>query len=147
MSKEKAFLLIILACDWIWLRSSWGKIIGGKFVGGMSQTLTKFASNNPYPWVKSFLENIAMPNSNLFGTLTMWGEALVGVSLLLSSAFLLLGRQRHLARFVLATGLFGGAFLNGVFYLASGWTSASTDGLNLLMFLIQLIAFIAVIKE
>ena len=36
-----------------------------------------------YPWYKSFLMDIVVPNRELFGNLVMWGEILVGTCLIL----------------------------------------------------------------
>lgn len=38
---------------------------------------------NIYPWYRSFLVDIVVPNRELFGNLVMWGEILVGVCLVL----------------------------------------------------------------
>lgn len=36
-----------------------------------------------YPWYKSFLIDVVIPNKELFGYLVMWGEILVGACLIL----------------------------------------------------------------
>lgn len=133
-------LLIILANGVLWLRSSIGKLSSGKFVEELGSTLARFASKNPYPWYKDLLQNTAIPNSHLFGLLTQWGELLVALSTLGAAAYLLIKPAKNrLVLMVLLLGLSGGMFLNAVFWLASGWTSPSTDSLNLLMFGIQFI--------
>jgi len=43
-------------------------------------------------------------------------------------------------------GLIGGITLNTMFWLAAGWTSPSTDGLNLLMLVTQLIGLVVIIR-
>lgn len=140
-------LLILLVVDFIWLRSSFGKLTGGKFVGGLESVLTKFSSNNPYPFVKQFLQNIAVPNSVIFGILTMWGEIFVAVGLGISLIYLLSNPKRNnLILLILLLSLLGGMFLNLVFWLSAGWTSPSTDGLNLLMFFTQLIGLTYIFK-
>lgn len=136
---------IILANGLIWLRSSVGKLSSGNFVENLGGTLTKFASHNPYPFYKNFLENVAVPNSQIFGFLTLWGEFLVAISLVGGAIILLTSpRKLKVVKLPLMMGLLGGVFLNLIFWLASGWTSASTDSLNLLMLVIGLIALIAV---
>lgn len=145
---NKYLLLILLADGLIWLRSSIGKFPPEKFIGGLGGTLQRFASNNPYPWYKDFLQNFAIPNSQTFGFLTFYGELLVALSITLASAYLLFKKQvNKIVLIILGLGLFGGMFLNTIFWLASGWMSPSTDSLNLLMFGIQLIALVVVFKE
>lgn len=107
--------------------------------------MSKFASNNPYPPVKSFLLSIAIPNSTLFGTLTMWGELLSGLAVLLSVVYLFFGASK-LAALLLTMGLIGGMFLNAVFYFAAGWISSSTASVNQVMFLVQAVGLIFAVK-
>lgn len=140
-------LLVILANGFIWTRSSYGKLVSGKFVDGLGGTLTKFASNNPYPWYKDFLQNFAIPNSQIFGQLTMWGEVLVALSLAGGALYLMLTKKFNTAvAALLVLGLAGGMFLNGMFWLASGWTSPSSDSVNLLMFVVQLVGLAYVLR-
>lgn len=141
------FLLILLAIGLIWLKSSYGKLTGGVFVDTLGKTLTMFASKNPYPWYKSFLTNVAIPSSATFGLLTMWGELLTAVSITASSVLLIATGGSKLIKIILLLGLLAGAYLNAIFWLASAWTSPSTDSLNLLMLTLEAIAAIAVAKS
>lgn len=139
-SVSRYLYLIFVGVGFIFLRSGYGKITEGKFVSTLGATLGKFASNNPYPPVKSFLEGFAIPNSVVFGNLTMWGEALVGLNLILLSLYLLFNNKASRATYLLlVVGLFFGTLLNLTFWLAAGWTSPSTDGLNLIMLIVQLV--------
>lgn len=138
---------MLLTVGLLWLRSSLGKLADGKFVEGLGTTLVKFAANNPYPWYKDFLNSVAIPNSYLFALLTMWGEFLTGLSLTLGALLLIFGKSNKLILIGLKSGLLGGMGLNLFFWLAAGWTSPSTDGLNLLMFVTQLIGFITLSKK
>lgn len=145
---SKIFLWVLLAIDFIWLRSSYGKFTGGTFVQNLGKTLEKFASENPYPWFKGFLQDTAIPNSEIFGSLTMYGEVFAAVSILIVTLYYLTNQKNSsLLNLLLLLGLLTGAFLNGIFWLASGWTSPSTDGLNLLMFVIQVIGIIYLVKS
>lgn len=144
---SKPFLFVLLTIGLMWLRSSLGKITEGKFVDSLGTTLTKFAANNPYPLYKSFLEDIAIPNSKTFGLLTMWGEFFTALAITISVVYLLSTKKTgRTVKILLASGLIVGIFLNTVFWFASGWTSASTDSLNLLMIAVQSIALIFLIK-
>ncbi len=136
----KGFLIIYLILGGTWLRSSLGKITGGKFADSLGDLLAKMSQNNPYPWFKSFLQTVAIPNSKIFGSLTMWGEFLTALAIIFGSAYLLFykGDQR-LGFIVLLLGLLGGMFLNAIFYLGFGYSNISTESLNLLMFLVELV--------
>lgn len=144
----KNLSLILLVYGFIYLRSSYGKITEGKFVDSLGATLTKFADKNPYPWFKQFLVSTAIPNSQIFGLLTELGEFATALTVVVGSLMLIFNwGSRQLASSLLAGGLIVGMFLNAVFWLASGWTSPSTDGLNLLMFFVGLFGLLTVSKS
>lgn len=145
MKESRYLYLIFVSLGFIFLRSSYGKFTGGKFVSTLGDTLTKLASKNPYPWYKTFLQDTAIPNSTIFGFLTMWGELFAGVTLLCLSIYLLVQKKSNkLVYMLLCAGFIVGAFLNLIFWLAAGYTSPSTESLNLVMFLIEVIgAFFA----
>lgn len=143
------YLLSILLFDGlIFLRSSFGKFTSGNFPDSLGGILTRFASNNPNPFYKSFLENIAIPNSQAFGQLVFWGEALVAASIVIPALYLIFRpkTKSRITLWVLIAGLIGGAFLNLNFWLASGYTSPSSDGLNLLMLVTQLLGALYIIR-
>lgn len=136
--------VIFLIDGLLWLKSSYEKLSGGSFVGSLSKTLEKFAGGNPYPFVKDFLNNTAIPNSQVFGILTMWGEALTALALVISTGCLLFKISSSRSIYLLLVfGALGGMFLNLIFYFAAGWTSSSTGSLNLLMFAIELMALLS----
>lgn len=132
----------------IFLRSGYSKLAGGKFVGGLSKTLGSFASENPYPPVKAFLINVAIPNSTVFGLLTMLGEIYAGLSITSAVIYFLFKKSLNkLFLAILISGLIVNIFLNATFYFAAGWTSPSTETVNLVMLLIGLISFVYAIKK
>ena len=53
-----------------------------RWQGVMPKLIAKYASDNPFPWYKSFLLDTVVPNSHIFATLTALGEIGVGLSLL-----------------------------------------------------------------
>lgn len=133
-----AIYLIVLVNGLIWLRSSWGKLTEGKFVGGLAGTLTKFASNNPYPWFKNLLQTVAIPNASTIGLLIMFSEAFIAVALTGGALYYLFAKKINpTVGLLFKLGLVGGSLLNLIFWLAAGWTSPSTDGLNLVMLATQ----------
>ena len=141
------YLLVLLVVGFLWIRSSLEKIEGGKFVSTLGGTLGKFASNNPYPWFKNLLQTTAIPNSQMFGMMVMVGELVVAITITVSVLMMLAGKRSGLVHSILLLGLLGGLLLNGTFWLAAGWMSPSTDGLNLLMFSIELIGFFYLLKQ
>ena len=142
-ASQSYLLYIFVALGLIWLKSSWGKLSGGDFVGSLGSTLTRFASQNPYPWYKDFLTSFAIPNSQVFGQLVLWGELLVALGLILIPLYLIFQKKSsRTAYLLLAVSFFGAVLLSVSFWLAAGWTSPSTESVNLLMLLIEAIGLI-----
>jgi thiosulfate dehydrogenase [quinone] large subunit len=121
--------LVRIFIGYIWLNSAIEKIAGGEFVGGMAKTLGYFASKNPIGWEKDFLINVAIPNATVFGYLSMYGELLVGLALLLG--------------IFSQVGAIAGLFLSLSFYFAAGWTSPSTETVNLVMAGVQVVLLLS----
>lgn len=141
-------MFILLSVGLLWLKSSYGKFSSGTFVSSLAGTLTKVADKNPYPWFKQFLTTVAIPNSQIFGLLTLWGEFLIAVAITVGVLLLLLKpKTNKLANLMLVAGLLGGVFLNVVFWLGFGYTSPSTDSINLLMGVVQIIGIFFVLKQ
>ncbi|MCL4489179.1 MAG: DoxX family membrane protein [Chloroflexi bacterium] len=111
--------LVRIFFGFLWLQAGIEKLTSGGFVSGMGKTLAAFASKNPYGWEKAFLLNVATPNAALFGNLTMYGEILVGIALLLGVFS--------------EVGITAGLIMNLAYLFAAGWTSASTETVNLAM--------------
>lgn len=144
-NKEEIYLfLIILSVGFIWLKSSFAKLITGTFLDNFPATINKFISKNPYLFYKDFLKEFVIPNQQLFGNLVLWGELLTGLSIVFSVVYLIFKQKNKLVLSFLMIGLIGGLFLNKTFWLASGWTSPSADSINLLMFLIELVSIVFV---
>lgn len=121
--------LVRIFFGYIWLQSGIEKLTGGGFVSGMAKTLGYFASKNPYAWQKDFLLNVATPNATLFGNLAMYGEILVGLSLLLGVFS--------------EIGLIGAIAMNLAYLFAAGWTSPSTETVNLAMAGVEFVLLLA----
>ncbi len=144
---SKSFLLVIFVIGLIWLRSGYGKLTGG-FVGNLDKALMKFASENPYPFVVDLLNSIAIPNHILFSYLTQWGEIFTGSVLIFSSLYLIFSKKPGKIIFtIFSLGLLVGILLNLTFWFSAGWTSPSTDGLNLLMLVVEVVALFGVFKK
>ena len=135
---------IILAYEW--LSAGWEKIHGGQFVPNIGKTLDHFENGNPHEWYIALILAIAKSHPVVFGLLVQWGELFVGIGLIATIAIFTLSQHRYsknIARFLALTALSGGALMNLNFYLAAGWTSPSTGGLNALMFWVQIVLLAA----
>ena len=139
-NSEKAFICTLLLIGLVWLKSSLEKLTGGQFINSLGKILTTTAQKNPHPWFKAFLLNMAIPNSQVFAALTMYGEFLTALSITFSCLYIIFSKsKKQIAYYLLIVGLVGGMFLNLNFWLGFGYTSPSTDTLNMLMFLVELI--------
>lgn len=137
---NKYLLLIFLADGLIFLRSGILKWSSGEFVAGLSQTLARFASKNPFFWYRALLENFSIPNAIAIAWVIQSAELLVGVVVVAASLRLLAGQKmKRWQHFALSAVFLLAAGLNLNFWLASGWMSPATENLNLLMTVIELI--------
>lgn len=142
--KSLGLLTIQLLLGYEWLTAGWKKVGNSEFASGISGTLEKFAGENPNGVYQSFLHGVAIPNSETLGHLVAWGELCTGITLVLGGiGMIVMQKKAHkrLARMMSVIGLGVGAFLNAHFYFAAGWMSASTAGLNALMFWVSVILF------
>ena len=75
-----------IATGWVFFRYGWfDKLQDDGFVTGMADTLRKMAQTSAPAFYRSFLEQIAIPHSQAFALAVAWGEALLGISLLLGA--------------------------------------------------------------
>lgn len=148
MKTAKPLLVILLVIGLLWLKSSYGKITGGTFVTSLGATLTKVADKNPNLWFKQFLISTAIPNSQLFGLLVLWGELLCGIAITLGSILLLFqSKPNRMVGLMLGAGLVAGFLLNINFWLGFGYSNPSTDSLNLLMAAIEVIGLVSLLTS
>jgi thiosulfate dehydrogenase (quinone) large subunit len=111
----------------------WGVIpypaVSPRYLAFQPKRVAEFAAGNPIGWYKSFLEETVLPNSNLFATLQTFGEAAVGVGLILG----------------LLTGLTAivGLYLSLNYGLASQWMSFGQQGFHVLLITSMIIFYFA----
>jgi len=93
--------------------------VSPRFLTFHPKRIAEFAAGNPLGWYKDFLEGTVLPNSRLFATLQTFGEAAVGLGLILG----------------LLTGLTAlvGLFLSLNYGLASQWMSFGQQGFHVLL--------------
>lgn len=141
LSKEinTQFMLVVVSLGVIWLRSSYGKLAAGNFLETLGGTVIKFSSKNPYSWFKTFLDTFVLSNITLVGQLVIWGEFFAALATIGAAVFLLFGPRKRGLMVLLSAGLLIGGMLNILFWLAAGWTSSSTESLNLLMLAVEVI--------
>ncbi len=133
-------VLIQWALAFEWLHSGWGKWTGPGFIDNIGKTLEGFAAKTPYTAYADFLTSFAIPNAHLFGNMIRTGEMATGLALAIGG-ILLLSQKRlsEWASWLIALACFGGALMNLNFFFASGWSSPSAWGINLLMAFIGII--------
>lgn len=132
-----AAIQVVLAYEWFFAGL---EKVTGEFAGNLSGTLAKFASENPLAWYKTFLA-MSPESAQTLGGFIAWGELLIGVALALSVTVYLYSGKAKAKSFALALGVFAllvAAFMNANFFLAAGWMSASTHGINMLMFWVEI---------
>jgi len=111
----------------------WGVVpypaVSPRFLAFQPKRVAEFAAGNPVGWYKSFLEETVLPNSSLFATLQTFGEAAVGLGLILG----------------LLTGLTAivGLYLSLNYGLASQWMSFGQQGFHMLLVTSMIIFYFA----
>jgi hypothetical protein len=132
------FVQAILGYEWA--SAGLEKITQGTFSTSIVPTLSAFAAKNPHQWYAANILPQAIAHAPLLAELIQWGELLVGAALL-SSALASFLRPRITAssamRITVLVACAGGLLMNANFYVAAGWMSPSTRGLNALMFWTQ----------
>ncbi|MDR6999491.1 DoxX family protein [Neobacillus niacini] len=122
-----SFILTVirLYLGWEWLNAGLGKISSGKFdaSGFLYGALKNMSGEHPavQPWWGSFLNDVAIPNVELFNVMIPWGEFLVGLGLILgifTSFSILMGLTMNFA------------------YMLSGTTSTNPQMVLLGMFIL-----------
>lgn len=141
-----ALIQVALAVEW--LPAGWGKFTEPGFIEGLGGTLAGFAAKTPHVWFSQFLTNTVVPNASFFGNLVRFGEVSVGIALLVGALWML--TQKMMPMWVsttLAVASVGAIIMNGAFYLAAGWASPSTAGINMLMILVHAISAAYFMRE
>ena len=131
-----------------WVKAGWEKVSDPHFVSGMGKTLGLFASKNPTGWYKDLLTGTGIPNATFFGWLIAYGELVVGIALVLAAAYYLVEAFYGIgidafSKWIVPIGsvvaLIGAAFMSANFWFAAGWLSVSTDSVNAVLFLTEIV--------
>lgn len=86
---------------------------------GFAAVFGRWAKGNPNAFAVDFLKGFVVPNAAAVYTFVAVAELLVGVAFLLG--------------FLVRPASVGGIIMNAFFYMAAGYSSASTSGVNLVM--------------
>lgn len=127
LNKNVSILLAVLRVylGYTWVMAGWGKLTGGQFdaSGFLQGALANSTGEHPavQGWWVVFLENVAIPNVEIFNALVPWGEFLVGIGLLVGC--------------FTKTAVFFGLVMN-FSYLFSGTTSTNPQLVLLSMFIL-----------
>ena len=109
----------------------WGMLpypaVSPRFVNFHPKRVAEFAAGNPIGWYKEFLESAVIPHATLFATLQAYGEACVGIGLILG----------------VFTGLSAllGLFLSLNYGFATQWMSFGQQGFHVLLVSSMVILF------
>ena len=101
----------------------WGIVpypaVSPRFLNFHPKRVAEFAAGNPIGWYKEFLESTVLPHATLFASLQSYGEACVGIGLVLG----------------LLTGISAlvGLFLSVNYGLAAQWMSFGQQGFHLVL--------------
>jgi len=119
-NKYASYLLTIirLYLGYSWFTAGLHKITGGfdasgYLKGSIANPVKGPDGNLVYGWWVSFLENVALPNIEIFNVLVPWGETLIGLGLLLGC--------------LTTTAMFFGLFMNFSFFLSGTVSHNPTD--------------------
>ncbi len=118
-------LLIQLFLGYEWLMSGLTKIVRGGFASGLADELAE-KSEGVGGWYGSFLDEVVIPNAEVFGWLIVAGELVAGIGLAAAGLVWLLRRERlgvsgrTTVLAVTALAALGSIFMNVNFHLANG---------------------------
>lgn len=120
-----AFLRVVIGG--VWLFEAYPQLASrDSFLGqGFVAMVREMASGNPWRFYRDFLLNVVLPHSSVFSYLTLVGNVLVGLCLVLG---LLTPYSALIA-----------LFLNVNYALASGWMNRSDYALNGLLLAAELV--------
>lgn len=121
--------LLRILTGYIFIHAGWEKVTNPEFAANLPNTIGYFASKNPYPWMQSLLQGVAIPNAQAFALIFSWGELLIGISLF----FGILSQ----------VGLLGALAMNLTFFFAAGWTGPGTATANEMMAFAEVIMLLS----
>jgi thiosulfate dehydrogenase [quinone] large subunit len=138
MSPGAAWAVLRIFLGFLFLMAGYEKLghFSGKILSGILTSWINGGGSvppNPNPWYVAFLKGTVIPHAGLFAILVNYGEILVGIALILG----------------LCTSIVAliGAFLNANYYFAAAQTSSSTQIVNALFIVTQLLFALACVGQ
>ena len=134
--------MVLVVIGYEWFTAGFEKISSKTFAVQMPGTIAYFASKNPFPWYRDFLNGMDKGRAQDLGYAIEWAQILMGIVLMLGPMVYLWTNKIDLKKFLnglMVVALIGGLLLNANFYLAASWTSPGTKGINVVMFWTQFI--------
>jgi uncharacterized membrane protein YphA (DoxX/SURF4 family) len=102
---------------------AWGVVpylaVSPRFLGFQPKRVAEFANGNPVDWYRQFLEGTVLPHAQLFANLQAYGEATVGLALILG--------------FCIGLTALIGLLLTLNYGLATQWMSFGQQGFHVLL--------------
>lgn len=128
------WLVVRVYVGWAWLQAGWHKVgspawtgeeSGAPVEGFVQGALSKMGGEHPdvQAWYGWFLEQVVLPNSELFARLVAYGELLVGIALIIG--------------IFVGIAAFFGMFMNASFLLAG------TVSVNPILFILSIFLLLA----
>lgn len=138
------WLLVRLYVGWLWLEAGLGKVGSPEWTGAQAGegvrgflrgAIEKASGDSPdvSGWYARFLENVALPNAELFSYAVAYGELAVGIALilgLLTGAAAFFGGVMNLAYLLAGTLSSNPLLLVGAALLVAAWRVAGWWGLD-----------------
>lgn len=124
------WLLLRLYLGWQWLQAGWGKLqnpawtgskAGSAITGFVTNALTKSGGEHPdvQGWYAWFLQHVVLTHSVFWSYLVAWGEALVGLALILG---IFTGIAAFFGSFMNLSYLLAGTVsINPVLFIIATW--------------------------
>jgi thiosulfate dehydrogenase [quinone] large subunit len=124
------WLLLRLYLGWEWLQAGWGKLhnpawtgskAGTAITGFLTSALAKASGEHPdvQGWYAWFLQHVVLTHSFFWSYLVAWGEALVGIALILG---IFTGITAFFASFMNLSYLLAGTVsINPVLFVIATW--------------------------
>lgn len=115
---KQGLALLRIGFGLFFLQAGWQKLGMPEFSTGLASQLQSWAAQNPYPFYQTFLNQVAIPNASLFTRLVIYGEILVGASLIVG--------------LLSSYALCGAILMNLNYFLAMGNSNPVASSINLL---------------
>jgi uncharacterized membrane protein YphA (DoxX/SURF4 family) len=129
---ELALAIVRIVVGFWFLKSLWTKVgitmvggilplpgASGRWTSFMPTRVAEWSATNPFPWMRTFLDDVVIANAGLFAHLTVFGEIAVGVGLVFG--------------LLTTSAAIGGLFLMTTYMLSSAGVPFNQQGLHVIL--------------